>query len=110
MITIEDAIDWGGSYFSTPKKNLGNKLSMYIGARLISDLLDINLLVPEKAIIRRKDNTSKQWCEQFFPYKSILNRKEIKEPVIHISNDTFQNYSIESIVKNFINHGFIYKP
>jgi hypothetical protein len=109
MITIDDTVDWGGQYFSTPKKNLGNKLFMYIGARLISDLLDINLIVPEKAIIRRESNFDNQWIDQYFPFKSILNRKEIKEPIIDLNNGTFQHYSINDIVENYKNHGFLYK-
>lgn len=109
MIILDDTIDWGGHYFSTPKKNLGNKLFMYIGARLVSDFLDINLIVPEEAIIWRESNIDKQKIEQFFPFKSILNRKEIKEPVVNLNNATFQQYTIENIADNFKNHGFLYR-
>jgi hypothetical protein len=45
----------------------------------------------------------------FFPFKSILNRKEIKEPIINLNNATFQEYSIEGIADNFKNHGFLYR-
>jgi hypothetical protein len=109
MITIDDTVDWGGQYFSTPKKNLGNKLFMYIGARLISDLLDINLIVPDKAIIRRESNFDNQWIDQYFPFKSILNRKEIKEPIIDLNNGTFQHYSINDIVENYKSNEYTYE-
>jgi hypothetical protein len=98
-----------GGFYTSPKKNLGNKLSMYIGARLISDLLDINLIVPENAIIRRQSNVDKQWHEQIFPFKSITNRKEIKEPIVQINDGSLRNCSIECLVNNYKNNGFVYR-
>jgi len=98
-----------GGFFTSPKKNLGNKLFMYIGARLLSDLLDINLIVPENAIIRRRFNDDKQWHDQIFPFNSILNRREIKEPIIELYDCTFNQYDIEYFVKNHTNNGFRYR-
>jgi hypothetical protein len=58
MIKIYDEYDpyLDGGYFSSPRKNLGNKLFIYACCRVISELLGYELISPEKALIRREDS------------------------------------------------------
>jgi len=110
MIQIFDdyAGELEGGYFSSPKKNLGNKLFIYAACRIMADILDVNLISPETALIRREDNNTSKYVNQFFPFKGIYNRKEIKEPLKLISdNDSIHFKSIENLLNEYPNHGFI---
>ena len=58
MIEIYDDYDHSldGGHFSTYRKNLGNKLFIYAGCRIIADLLNYDLISPENALVRRENN------------------------------------------------------
>jgi hypothetical protein len=70
-----------GGYFSSPKKNLGNKLFIYAGCRIIADLLDYNLISPENALIRRENKKTGQYENQTFPFKIVLGRNEVTDQI-----------------------------
>lgn len=110
MIEIYDEYDSNldGGHFSTHKKNLGNKLFIYAGCRIIADLLNYDLISPENALIRRENNETGNYEDQIFPFKSILNRKKVYEPIKIISdNDIVNLTSIENLIKSYPNHRFI---
>lgn len=110
MVEIYDEYDsnLGGLHFSTYKKNLGNKLFIYAACRIISDLLDYDLVSPENALIRREDINTGKYEEQFFPFKSILGRKKVENPVkIITDSDIVSLKSIESLIKEYPNCKFI---
>ena len=76
MVKIYDGYESyceGGS-FSAPRKNLGNKLFIYAACKIMADLLDYDLEVPDNSQIQRMGNL------EIFPYKSITGRKKIEEP------------------------------
>ena len=102
----EDNLD--GGHFSTYKKNLGNKLFIYAGCRIISDLLDYDLISPENALIRRESNETGNYEYQNFPFKSVLGRKKINDPVkIITDHDIISLKSIDNIIDHYPNHKFI---
>jgi hypothetical protein len=110
MIEIYDEYDSNldGGYFSTYKKNLGNKLFIYAGCRIISDILDYDLIAPENALIRRENNETGNYEDQIFPFKSVLNRKKVYEPIKIIGdNDIVNLTSIENLINSYPNHRFI---
>jgi hypothetical protein len=97
-----------GGYFSSPKKNLGNKLFIYAGCRIIADLLDYNLIAPENALIRRENKKTGQYENQIFPFKSVLGRNEVADQIKVLRDDDIVELgSIENIINTHPNHGFI---
>ena len=62
MVEISDIYDIGtyGNYFSSYNKNLGNKLFIYSCSRIISDLLNYDLICPENSLIRRENQETKK--------------------------------------------------
>jgi len=97
-----------GGHFSTYRKNLGNKLFIYAGCRIIADLLNYDLISPENALIRRKNSETGSYEDQIFPFKSVLGRERINNPIKVISdNDIVSLQSIDNLIKNYPNHGFV---
>lgn len=78
MITFYDEYIDGleGGSFSTFRKNLGNKLFTYAVARIVSDLLDCNLIVPPNPLVRR-ELFHLGYQNEKFPFGSITNRKNL---------------------------------
>jgi len=110
MVTINDIYEDSleGGQFSSPRKNLGNKLFIYAGCRILADLLDYNLIVPENSLIRRENKETGQYENQLFPFKSILNKKQVENPTKFLRDDDVVNFgSIENIINTFPNYGFI---
>lgn len=97
-----------GGHFSSPRKNLGNKLFIYSCCRIISDLLDYDLIVPENSYIRRENKLTGIYEDIKFPFGSILGRKRLENPVKVIQdNDMITLGSIENLIQSFPNHKFI---
>lgn len=110
MIEIYDGYDsyLGGGHFSSPRKNLGNKLFIYACCRIISDLLNYDLIVPEKSLIRRENINTGDYEEIVFPFSSITGRTVIDNPLKVIQDgDIISLGSIENLISNFPNHGFL---
>lgn len=110
MIEICDDYDSNldGGLFSTYKKNFGNKLFIYAACRIISDILDYDLISPENALIRRENMQTGKYEDQIFPFKSILGRKKVENPVkIITDSDIISLKSIENLIKNYPNHKFL---
>ncbi len=110
MIEIYDEYEpsLNGGHFSSPMKNLGNKLFIYAACRIISDLLDYNLSSPETALIRRENPTTGIYEDQIFPFKSITNRNEVLSPVKVITdNEIISLQSIDNLIKTYPSHKFI---
>ena len=110
MIKIYDEYEGylEGGHFSSPRKNLGNKLFIYSCCRIISDLLDYDLIMPDNALIRRENTSTGQYEEVVFPFKSITGRKVVESPIKVIQDgDIVALSSIENLITNFSNHGFI---
>jgi hypothetical protein len=109
MVIISDEYDSStrGEYFSSPNKNLGNKLFIYGCARLISDILNVNLICPENSIVRRENQKTLEYENQFFPFGSIMNRKEINQPIFLIDDQqVFKYKTIQNIIDSNKNTGF----
>jgi hypothetical protein len=97
----------GGGYFSSPRKNLGNKLFIYSCCRIISELLGYELICPENALIRRENTGDCQYKEIIFPFGSTKGEK-VESPIKVIQDgDMIQLSSIENLIKSFPNHGFL---
>jgi hypothetical protein len=110
MIEIYDEYDFSldGGHFSTYKKNLGNKLFIYAGCRIIADLLNYDLISPENALVRRENNETGTYEDQIFPFKSVLGRQRIDNPTKVISDhDIIALQSIDNLIKNYPNHKFV---
>lgn len=90
-----------GGWFSTYRKNLGNKLFTYATSRIIADILDYNLILPEESYIRRESQVTGKYVIEKFPLNSILNRKSIDFDPIVIDDNTFINYGS---IENFLKH------
>jgi hypothetical protein len=90
MVEIFDeyAGNLNGGFFSTYKKNFGNKLFIYSVSRLIADKLGYNLKVPQRALIRREELNVGNYVEQFFPFESITDRINIDSPSVVIDDTT----------------------
>lgn len=90
MVEIFDeyAENLHGGYFSTYKKNFGNKLFIYSVSRLIADKLGYNLIVPQNALIRREELSVGTYVEQFFPFSSITDRISVNSPAVVIDDTT----------------------
>lgn len=112
MVEIYDGYDGSvnDKYFSTYKKNFGNKLFIYGCSRIIADLLGYDLISPENALIRRELNSTKSYHEQVFPFGSVKNGNIINHPIKEVyDNDIVDVKSIENLIKKYPNHGFIIK-
>ncbi len=110
MIEIYDdyEVSLDGGHFSTYRKNLGNKLFIYAGCRIIADLLNYDLISPENALIRRENNETGTYEDQIFPFKSVLGRQRIDNPTKVISDhDIIALQSIDNLIKNYPNHKFV---
>lgn len=94
MIEIYNNYDQSleGGNFSSYKKNLGNKLFIYAACRILSEILDCNLILPDESYIRRESQVTGQYVVELFPFKSILNRQSFNDNQITISDDTFLNF------------------
>jgi hypothetical protein len=109
MIKIYDEYDSyvDGGYFSSPRKNLGNKLFIYSCCRIISELLEYELISPENALIRREDSGNGNYKEIIFPFKSVPG-KVVNSPIKVIQDgDMIQLGSLENLIKSFPSHGFL---
>jgi hypothetical protein len=112
MVEISDIYDTStqGNFFSSYKKNLGNKLFIYSCSRIISDLLDYDLICPDNSLIRRENQETNQYEVLNFPFGSILGRKKITSPIMVINdNDIATLGSIENLINQFQNHKFFVK-
>jgi hypothetical protein len=109
MVKIYDEYDsyLEGGYFSSPRKNLGNKLFIYSACRIISELLGYELISPENALIRREDTKNGQYNEIMFPFKGVKGNI-VDNPIKVIQDgDIIQLGSIENLIQSYPNHGFI---
>jgi hypothetical protein len=110
MVEIYDEYEsyLDGGHFSSPRKNLGNKLFIYATCRIISDLLDYDLISPSNALIRRENSETGTYEEIVFPFNSITGRTKVTNQIKVIQDgDMIALQSIENLIKNFPNHGFI---
>ena len=109
MIKIYDEYDpyLEGGHFSSPRKNLGNKLFIYACCRVISELLDYALICPENALIRREDSSTNLYKNIEFPFKSVPG-KIIDQPLKVIQDGDIVGWgSIENLINAYPNHGFL---
>jgi len=109
MVKIYDEYDLylEGGYFSSPRKNLGNKLFIYSACRIISELLGYELISPENALIRREDTKNGQYKEIMFPFKGVKGNI-VDNPIKVIQDgDIIQLGSIQNLIQSYPNHGFI---
>lgn len=109
MIKIYDEYDsyLDGGYFSSPRKNLGNKLFIYAGCRIISELLGYELIAPKNALIRREDTITGNYKEIIFPFDSVPG-KVIENPIKIINDIDIVNLgSIENLINEYPKHGFL---
>ena len=109
MVKIYDEHDLylEGVYFSSPRKNLGNKLFIYSACRIISELLGYELISPENALIRRENTENGQYKEIIFPFKGVKGNI-VDNPIKVIQDgDIIQLGSIEKLIQTYPNHGFI---
>jgi len=89
----------GGS-FSTFRKNLGNKLFMYAIARVASDILDCNLILPENPLVRRELFHMGYQNEKFM-MNGINNRKNIEGDAVTLDDSDLLHYkSIDRFIEN----------
>lgn len=112
MVKIYDDYDpqFDGGNFSTPKKNLGNKLFIYACSRIISHLTGLDLVSPENAEIRRELNGSGVYTTEPFPFSGVSLGKKIEEPLVVIDDHTVIHMgTIEDMVRSNPNKGFLIK-
>lgn len=90
-----------GGYFSTYRKNLGNKLFIYGVSRVIADKLNYNLILPEESYIRR-ELFNLGYQVELFPYGSITDRKSVEgtPAIIDDLNITYYNGIDDFLEKN----------
>jgi hypothetical protein len=109
MVKIYDEYDsyLEGGHFSSPRKNLGNKLFIYSACRIISELLGYELISPENALVRREDTENGQYKEILFPFKGVKGNI-VDDPIKVIQDgDIIQLGSIENLIQSYPNHGFL---
>lgn len=109
MVKIYDEYDsyLEGGHFSSPRKNLGNKLFIYSACRIISELLGYELISPENALVRREDTKNGQYKEILFPFKGVKGNI-VDNPIKVIQDgDIIHLGSIENLIQSYPNHGFI---
>jgi hypothetical protein len=109
MVKIYDEYDsyLEGGYFSSPRKNLGNKLFIYSACRIISELLGYELISPENALVRREDTENGQYKEILFPFKGVKGNIVNDQIKVIQDNDIIQLGSIEKLIESYPNHGFL---
>jgi hypothetical protein len=112
MVLIYEGYDGSvdGNYFSSYRKNLGNKLFIYACSRIMSDILNCDLICPENPIIRKEIFKTKEYCEQKFPFGSIIRgSKPPKEFKVIEDSDLIYFKNIKNIIDSHPNHGFVIK-
>ena len=102
MVTFYDEYDVSleGGYFSSFRKNLGNKLFIYSIARITADLLDCNLILPTNPLVRR-DLFHLGYQNEKFWMDGIYDRKNIEGSKITLSDNDLAYFKT---VENFLNH------
>jgi hypothetical protein len=101
MITFYDDFDQSleGGSFSTFRKNLGNKLFMYAIARIASDILECNLILPENPLVRR-DLFHLGYQNEKFWMEGISNRKNIDGSKVTLDDRDMEHYkNIEKFIE-----------
>lgn len=101
MITFYDDFDQSleGGSFSTFRKNLGNKLFMYAIARIASDILECNLILPENPLVRR-DLFHLGYQNEKFWMDGISNRKNIDGSKVTLDDRDMEHYkNIEKFIE-----------
>jgi hypothetical protein len=101
MITFYDDFDQSleGGSFSTFRKNLGNKLFMYAIARIASDILECNLILPENPLVRR-DLFHLGYQNEKFLMEGISNRKNIDGGKVTLDDRDMEHYkNIEKFIE-----------
>jgi hypothetical protein len=101
MITFYDDFDQSleGGSFSTFRKNLGNKLFMYAIARIASDILECNLILPENPLVRR-DLFHLGYQNEKFWMEGIFNRKNIDGSKVTLDDRDMEHYkNIEKFIE-----------
>ena len=109
MIEISDKYDTStqGNFFSSPNKNLGNKMFIYSCSRIMADILDCNLICPPNSIIRRQDQETGLYKEQLFPFGGISNRKNITNQMFVVNdNDIAAAGTLQNLINLKPNSGF----
>lgn len=93
MVTFFDEyVDYlEGGYFSTFRKNLGNKLFIYGIARLVSDKLNCNLILPENPLIRR-ELFHLGYQNDRFPFYSITDRQTFSGKTKTLDDSDLKHY------------------
>lgn len=107
MITFYDDYVEGllGGYFSSFRKNLGNKLFIYGISRVAADILDYDLIVPENPLIRRELTSVGSYVNEIFPFKSITGRNRVETPTKTMDDIDLYNFnSLENFLNNYKNH------
>ena len=109
MVKIYDEYDsyLEGGHFSSPRKNLGNKLFIYSACRIISELLGYELISPENALVRREDTENGQYKEILFPFKGVKGNIVDNQIKVIQDGDIIHLGSIENLIQSYPNHGFI---
>jgi hypothetical protein len=102
---IEIYNDWdpfdSGEWFATEKKNFGHKLFAYLVPRIMSELLNYNLIVPNNSYIGKINKSNNNEFEKIlFPFESILDRQSFTENVVELNDESLKNSNIETFVKN----------
>jgi hypothetical protein len=101
MITFYDEFNSSleGVSFSTFRKNLGNKLFMYAIARITSDILECNLILPENPLVRRELFHMGYQNEKFL-MEGINNRKNIYGSKVTLDDRDMEHYKyIEKFIE-----------
>jgi hypothetical protein len=105
MITFYDeySVSLEGGSFSTFRKNLGNKLFIYAVARIISDILNCNLILPENPLVRRELFHTGYQNEKFI-MQGIYDRKNIEGDKVTLDDRDLLHYkSISNFIENHPN-------
>jgi len=100
-----DSID-KGDFFATEKKNFGHKLFIYVITRILSELLDYNLILPEKSYIGKVNKNTGQFEKTLFPFSSVTNKKyhfDSDDNVVNLYDHTFLHCTIDELIKNINN-------
>lgn len=87
--------------FSSVGRNLGNKLFTYALGRILSEELDLNLVIPNDCFIQRNG------IVENFPFDGISNKKNIIDPTIYVHDLYLYNTTLSNLIKISKNSGII---
>jgi hypothetical protein len=87
--------------FASTSRNLGNKLFTYALARILSEELSLNVILPKDCFVQRCG------VVENFPFYSVNNKNDITNPILYVHDLYLYNIGLTNFINNSKNYGIL---